>query len=66
MNTLHSLSGLIVLANSLFLFAAVLSAEEARLWNAVTANCLDFNAWTALIDETEKTAEVMFLLLPSP
>ncbi|KAL6648586.1 hypothetical protein ACP70R_012810 [Stipagrostis hirtigluma subsp. patula] len=36
---------------------AVLSAEEARLWNVVTANCLDFNAWTALIDETEKNAE---------
>ncbi|EEE58564.1 hypothetical protein OsJ_09874 [Oryza sativa Japonica Group] len=42
---------------------AVLSAEEARLWNAVTANCLDFNAWTALIDETEKTAESNILKL---
>ncbi|WVZ55947.1 hypothetical protein U9M48_006544 [Paspalum notatum var. saurae] len=36
---------------------AVLSAEEARLWSVVTTNCLDFNAWTALIDETEKNAE---------
>jgi pre-mRNA-processing factor 39 len=36
---------------------AVLSAEEARLWNVVTANCLDFNAWTALIDETERNSE---------
>ncbi|CAL4921418.1 unnamed protein product [Urochloa decumbens] len=36
---------------------AVLSAEEARLWSVVTANSLDFNAWTALIDETEKNAE---------
>ncbi|KAL5219139.1 hypothetical protein ABZP36_019823 [Zizania latifolia] len=36
---------------------AILSAEEARLWNAVTANCLDFNAWIALIDETERIAE---------
>ncbi|ONL94513.1 Tetratricopeptide repeat (TPR)-like superfamily protein [Zea mays] len=36
---------------------AVLSAEEARLWSVVTANSLDFNAWTALIEETEKNAE---------
>ncbi|GJN08694.1 hypothetical protein PR202_ga26645 [Eleusine coracana subsp. coracana] len=36
---------------------AVLSAEEARLWSVVTANCLDFNAWTALIDETERNSE---------
>ncbi|AQL08879.1 Tetratricopeptide repeat (TPR)-like superfamily protein [Zea mays] len=36
---------------------AVLSAEEARLWSVVTANCLDFNAWTTLIEETEKNAE---------
>ncbi|KAL6867622.1 hypothetical protein ACP4OV_015646 [Aristida adscensionis] len=36
---------------------AVLSAEEARLWSVVTANSSDFNAWTALIDETEKNAE---------
>ncbi|OEL33725.1 Pre-mRNA-processing factor 39 [Dichanthelium oligosanthes] len=36
---------------------AVLSAEEARLWSVVTANSLDFNAWTTLIDETEKNAE---------
>lgn len=43
-----------------FRYAAVLSAEEARLWSVVTANCLDFNAWTTLIEETEKNAEVMF------
>ncbi|KAF8717970.1 hypothetical protein HU200_025435 [Digitaria exilis] len=36
---------------------AVLSAEEARLWGVVTTNSLDFNAWTALIDETERNAE---------
>jgi hypothetical protein len=41
----------------------VLSAEEARLWNIVTANCLDFNAWTALIDETERNFEVRFVLV---
>ncbi|KAI4301036.1 hypothetical protein L6164_034355 [Bauhinia variegata] len=34
-----------------------LSAEEDRLWNIVGANSLDFNAWTALIEETEKVAE---------
>ncbi|KAI4349344.1 hypothetical protein L6164_009942 [Bauhinia variegata] len=34
-----------------------LSAEEDRLWNIVRANSLDFNAWTALIEETEKVAE---------
>ncbi|XP_038973157.1 pre-mRNA-processing factor 39-like isoform X3 [Phoenix dactylifera] len=33
------------------------TAEEERLWNMVRANCLDFNSWTALIEETEKVAE---------
>ncbi|CAI0385886.1 unnamed protein product [Linum tenue] len=32
------------------------SPEEDRLWNTVKANSLDFDAWTALIDETEKVA----------
>ncbi|KAK1426759.1 hypothetical protein QVD17_15439 [Tagetes erecta] len=36
---------------------AALSSEEERLWRLVNANSLDFNAWTALIEETEKTAE---------
>lgn len=36
---------------------SVSSAGEDRLWSAVTANGLDFDAWTALIDETEKVAE---------
>ena len=35
-----------------------MSAEEDRLWSIVRANSLDFNAWTALIEETEKIAEV--------
>ncbi|KAJ8467807.1 hypothetical protein OPV22_030359 [Ensete ventricosum] len=35
----------------------VYSAEEDRLWNMVRANCLDFNSWIALIEETEKVAE---------
>lgn len=34
------------------------SAEEERLWNVVGANSLDFDAWVALIDETEKVAQV--------
>ncbi|GER29661.1 pre-mRNA-processing factor [Striga asiatica] len=34
-----------------------LSAEEERLWSIVTTNSLDFDAWTALIEETERTAE---------
>ncbi|XP_057438499.1 pre-mRNA-processing factor 39-1 isoform X1 [Lotus japonicus] len=38
-------------------YAAALSAEEDRLWNIVSANSLDFTAWTALIEETEKVAE---------
>ncbi|XP_041006894.1 pre-mRNA-processing factor 39-like isoform X6 [Juglans microcarpa x Juglans regia] len=33
------------------------SAEEDRLWNIVRANALDFNAWTSLIEETEKVAQ---------
>ncbi|GJZ17454.1 pre-mRNA-processing factor 39-like protein isoform X1 [Tanacetum coccineum] len=36
---------------------AALSPEEERLWNIVNANSLDFNGWTALIEETEKIAE---------
>ncbi|XP_028758277.1 pre-mRNA-processing factor 39 [Neltuma alba] len=36
---------------------AAMSAEEDRLWNIVRANSLDFNAWTSLIEETEKVAE---------
>ncbi|XP_057964062.1 pre-mRNA-processing factor 39-1 isoform X2 [Malania oleifera] len=37
--------------------APPMSAEEDRLWSIVRANSLDFNAWTALIEETEKMAE---------
>ncbi|ESQ36523.1 hypothetical protein EUTSA_v10006844mg [Eutrema salsugineum] len=36
---------------------STLSAEEERLWNIVRANSLEFNAWTALIDETERIAQ---------
>ncbi|XP_024018416.1 pre-mRNA-processing factor 39 isoform X1 [Morus notabilis] len=36
---------------------SVMSTEEERLWNIVKANSLDFNTWTALIEETEKVAE---------
>ncbi|KAL3647698.1 hypothetical protein CASFOL_008666 [Castilleja foliolosa] len=34
-----------------------LSAEEERIWSIVMTNSSDFDAWTALIDETEKMAE---------
>ncbi|KAL5996845.1 hypothetical protein ACLOJK_007767 [Asimina triloba] len=34
-----------------------ISTEEDRLWSIVGVNSLDFNAWTALIQETEKVAE---------
>jgi hypothetical protein len=40
---------------------AALSAEEDRLWNIVTANSSDFTAWTSLIEETEKVAEVCYV-----
>ncbi|KAK9944990.1 hypothetical protein M0R45_010523 [Rubus argutus] len=40
-----------------FVDGSAMSAEEDRLWNIVRANSLDFNAWTALIEETEKVAE---------
>ncbi|KAE8660399.1 cysteine-rich repeat secretory protein 3-like isoform X1 [Hibiscus syriacus] len=36
--------------------APTLSGEEERLWSIVRANSLDFNAWTTLIEETEKLA----------
>ena len=35
-----------------------MSAEEDHLWSIVKANSLDFDAWTGLIDETEKVAGV--------
>ncbi|KAL5990333.1 hypothetical protein ACLOJK_011231 [Asimina triloba] len=34
-----------------------ISTEEDRLWSNVRANCLDFDSWTALIQETEKISE---------
>ncbi|XP_016466924.1 pre-mRNA-processing factor 39-1 [Nicotiana tabacum] len=34
-----------------------LSPEEERLWSIVRTNSLDFNAWTSLIEETEKMSE---------
>ncbi|CAM8933573.1 unnamed protein product [Rhodiola kirilowii] len=34
-----------------------LSPEEERLWSIVRTNSLDFDAWTALIEETERVAE---------
>ncbi|KAK8694046.1 hypothetical protein V6N13_071610 [Hibiscus sabdariffa] len=37
--------------------APPMSGEEDRLWSIVRANSLDFNAWTALIEETEKVGE---------
>ncbi|EPS68551.1 hypothetical protein M569_06212, partial [Genlisea aurea] len=33
------------------------TADEERLWSIVTANSLEFDAWTALIEETERTSE---------
>ncbi|KAJ4851330.1 hypothetical protein Tsubulata_005696 [Turnera subulata] len=33
-----------------------MSSEEERLWSIVRANSLEFDAWTALIEETEKVA----------
>lgn len=37
---------------------SAMSGEEDRLWSIVKANSSDFNAWTALLEETEKLAEV--------
>ncbi|XP_010523168.1 PREDICTED: pre-mRNA-processing factor 39-like [Tarenaya hassleriana] len=37
--------------------APSLPSEEERLWNIIRVNPQDFNAWTALLDETEKTSE---------
>ncbi|KAI3973085.1 hypothetical protein MKX01_019743, partial [Papaver californicum] len=33
------------------------STSEEQLWSIVKSNSLDFNAWTALIEETEMVAE---------
>ncbi|KAF6156419.1 hypothetical protein GIB67_009077 [Kingdonia uniflora] len=40
-----------------------LSTEEGRLWSIVRANSLDFSAWTALIEETEKVAEGICIIM---
>lgn len=45
------------IADQQFEDGAALSAEEERLWNIVKANSLDFNAWTSLIEETERVAQ---------
>ncbi|XP_044491954.1 pre-mRNA-processing factor 39-like isoform X3 [Mangifera indica] len=36
---------------------SAMSGEEDRLWSIVKANSSDFNAWTTLLEETEKLAE---------
>ncbi|XP_010556865.1 PREDICTED: pre-mRNA-processing factor 39-like [Tarenaya hassleriana] len=36
---------------------SALSPEEERLWNIARVNSQEFNAWTALVDETEKVAQ---------
>ncbi|XP_044502717.1 pre-mRNA-processing factor 39-like isoform X4 [Mangifera indica] len=36
---------------------SALSGEEDQLWSILKANSSDFNAWTALLEETEKLAE---------
>lgn len=41
-----------------YILFVALSAEEERLWSIVRTNSLDFNAWTALIEETERIWEV--------
>ncbi|XP_057483814.1 pre-mRNA-processing factor 39-1-like isoform X3 [Actinidia eriantha] len=38
---------------------SVLSAEEERFWKVVKADSLDFNAWTSLIEETEKVDNIL-------
>ncbi|XP_020394061.1 uncharacterized protein [Zea mays] len=35
-------------------------AEEARLWSVATMNCLEFDAWTTVVEEMDKNAEVIF------
>ena len=37
---------------------STLSPEEERLWRIVKANSSEFNAWTALIEETERISQV--------
>lgn len=37
---------------------SALSPEEERLWSIVRANSSEFNAWTALIEETERISQV--------
>lgn len=50
-----------VLIHLLKYLLTALSAEEERLWNIVTTNSLEFDAWTALIDETERTSDVCMI-----
>uniref|UniRef100_A0A6N2N4C3 Uncharacterized protein n=1 Tax=Salix viminalis TaxID=40686 RepID=A0A6N2N4C3_SALVM len=39
---------------NVYVLVKIMSAEEDRLWSIVKANSLDFDAWIALLDETEK------------
>ncbi|KAL1834866.1 hypothetical protein ACET3Z_004517 [Daucus carota] len=50
-------NGTTAVANEFMSEAPALSAEEERLWSIVRANSLEFDAWTALIEETERVAE---------
>ncbi|OVA14799.1 RNA-processing protein [Macleaya cordata] len=54
-NALHASGG--DAGEQQFVGGPAVSTEEERLWSIVRANSLDFNAWTALIEETEKVAE---------
>ncbi|AQK99942.1 hypothetical protein ZEAMMB73_Zm00001d012608 [Zea mays] len=38
-------------------------AEKARLWSVATMNCLDFDAWTTVVEETDKNAELKLCML---
>lgn len=53
----------ILLILSFDIFQSDVSSEEERLWSLVRSNCLDFNAWTALIHETEKEVSLSSLFV---
>ncbi|XP_058101436.1 pre-mRNA-processing factor 39-1-like isoform X2 [Magnolia sinica] len=53
----NEVGGAVVVVEQQFAEGPAISTEEDRLWSIVRVNSLDFNAWTALIQETEKVAE---------
>lgn len=50
---------------SVALLSTAPTSEEERLWALVKDNAADFNSWTELIQETEKSVSPLMICLSS-